>query len=150
MTCPSSYTVMELKPDFKSPEFLVFFFFFWFLVLCSSLYYPLPRILPLPSISAKPRVPALPDLWPMNYVEIWTERPLVCYPTPIKMLLFCLSLFLAMLCGFPGGSVVKNSPTIAGNLALIPGSGRSPGGGNGKPFQFSCLKNPTDRGAWWL
>ena len=133
MTCPSSYTVMELEPGFKSPEFLV---------LCSSLYTPLPRILPLPSISAKPRVPALPDLWPVNYIEIWIERPLVCCPTPINMLLFCLSLFLAMLCGFPGGSVVKNPPTSAGNLASIPGSGRSPGGGSGNPFQFSCLKIP--------
>ena len=32
---------------------------------------------------------------------------------------------------------------------MIPGSGRSPGGGNGKPVQYSCLKNPVDRGAWW-
>ena len=34
-------------------------------------------------------------------------------------------------------------------VGLIPGSGRSPGGGNGNPFQCSCLKNPMDRGAWW-
>ena len=114
MTCPSSYTVMELEPDFKPPEFLA---------LCSSLYALLPHILPLPSVSAKPRVPTLPDLWPVNYIEIWIERPLVCYPTPINMLLFCLSLFLAVLCGFPGGSVVKNPPPNAGNLASIPGSG---------------------------
>ena len=32
---------------------------------------------------------------------------------------------------------------------LIPGSGRSPGGGHGNPLQYSCLENPTDRGAWW-
>jgi len=32
---------------------------------------------------------------------------------------------------------------------LIPGSGRSPGGGNGNPLQYSCLENPMDRGAWW-
>ena len=32
---------------------------------------------------------------------------------------------------------------------MIPGSGRSPGGGNGNPFQYSCLENPMDRGAWW-
>ena len=48
--------------------------------------------------------------------------------------------------GIPGGSVVKNPPASAGNTGSIPGSGRSPGGGNDNPFQYSCLKNPTDRG----
>ena len=33
-------------------------------------------------------------------------------------------------------------------MSSIPGLGRSPGGGNGNPFQYSCLENPTDRGAW--
>ena len=32
---------------------------------------------------------------------------------------------------------------------MIPGLGRSPGGGNGNPLQYSCLENPTDRGVWW-
>ena len=50
--------------------------------------------------------------------------------------------------GFLGGSVVKNPPANAGDAGSIPGSGRSPGGGNGNPFQYSCLGNPTDRGAW--
>ena len=50
---------------------------------------------------------------------------------------------------FPGGSVVKNLPTSAGGAGLIPGSGRSPGEGNGNPLQRSRLGNPTDRGAWW-
>ena len=50
---------------------------------------------------------------------------------------------------FPGGSVVKNLPANAGYLGLIPGSGRSLGGGNGNPRQYSCLENPMDRGAWW-
>ena len=48
--------------------------------------------------------------------------------------------------------VVKNPPANAGDvrdLDLIPGSGRAPGEGNGNPLQYSCLKNPTDRGAWW-
>ena len=36
-----------------------------------------------------------------------------------------------------------------GDLGLIPGSGRSPGEGNGNPLQYSCLENPMDRGAWW-
>ena len=50
--------------------------------------------------------------------------------------------------GFPGGSVVKNPPANAGDVCYIPGLGRSPGGGNGNPFQYSCLENPMDRGAW--
>ena len=47
--------------------------------------------------------------------------------------------------------VVKNPPANAGDIrdvSLIPGLGRSPGGGNGNPLQYSCLGNPTDRGAW--
>ena len=47
--------------------------------------------------------------------------------------------------------MVKNPPANAGDTGdpdLIPGSGRSPGRGNGNPFQYSCLENPTDRGAW--
>ena len=46
---------------------------------------------------------------------------------------------------------VKNPPTNAGDirhLGLIPGSGRSPGGGHGNLLQYSCLENSTDRGAW--
>ena len=50
--------------------------------------------------------------------------------------------------GFSGGSVVKNSPANAGDQGLIPVSGRSPGGGNGNPLQYSCLENSMDRGAW--
>ena len=48
--------------------------------------------------------------------------------------------------------MVKNLPANAGdarNVGLIPGSGRSLGGGNGNPLQYSCLENPMDRGAWW-
>ena len=50
---------------------------------------------------------------------------------------------------FPGGSVSKESTCIAGDLSSIPGSGRSPGEGNGNPLQYSCLENSKDRGAWW-
>ena len=50
--------------------------------------------------------------------------------------------------GFPGGSVVKNSPASAGDLGLTPGSGISPREGNGNPFQYSCLGNLMDRVAW--
>ena len=50
--------------------------------------------------------------------------------------------------GFPGGSEVKVFAWNAGDLGLIPGSGRSPGEGNGNPLQYSCLENPMDREAW--
>ena len=49
---------------------------------------------------------------------------------------------------FPGGSVVKNLPANVGDAGLIPGSGRSPGNGNGIPLQYSCLGNPMNRGVW--
>ena len=52
--------------------------------------------------------------------------------------------------GFPGGSVVKNPPANAGDVGLIPGSGKFPGEGNGNPLQCSCLENPRDGGAWWV
>ena len=55
---------------------------------------------------------------------------------------------LHVVLGFPGGSVVKNLPADAGDAGLISGWGRSPGEGNGNPFQYSCLGNPMDRGAW--
>ena len=50
--------------------------------------------------------------------------------------------------GFPGGSEAKESACSAGVLDLIPGSGRSPGGGHGNPLQYSCLENSMDRGVW--
>ena len=55
------------------------------------------------------------------------------------------------LCGFRGGSVVKNPPANAGDvkdMGSIPGWGRSPGGGHGNSLQYSCLENPMVRGAW--
>ena len=48
--------------------------------------------------------------------------------------------------------MVKNQPAsagVSGDMGLIPGSGRSPGEGNGNPLQYSCLGNHTDREAWW-
>ena len=50
--------------------------------------------------------------------------------------------------GFPCSSVGKESTCKAGDLSLIPGLGRSPGEGNGNPLHYSCLENPTDKGAW--
>ena len=50
--------------------------------------------------------------------------------------------------GFPHSSVGKESACNAEDLGSIPGSGRSPGEGNGNPLQYSCLENPVDSGAW--
>ena len=49
---------------------------------------------------------------------------------------------------FPGGSDDKESAHKAGDVGSIPGSGISPGEGNGNPLQYSCLENSMDRGAW--
>ena len=52
----------------------------------------------------------------------------------------------------PSGSKYKDSTCHtrdAGDVGLIPGSGRSPGEGHGNPLQYSCLENPMDRASWW-
>ena len=51
--------------------------------------------------------------------------------------------------GFPGGSEAKVSACNVGDLGSIPGSGRSPGEGNGNTLQYSCLENPMGGGVWW-
>ena len=51
--------------------------------------------------------------------------------------------------GFPGGAVVKDPPANAGDIGLIPGSGRSPGVGNDNSLHYGCLENSMNRGAWW-
>ena len=51
--------------------------------------------------------------------------------------------------GFPGGSAGKESACVVGDLGLIPGWERSPGGGKWQPTKYSCLENSMDRGAWW-
>ena len=54
------------------------------------------------------------------------------------------------ICNNTGGTVAKNLPANAGDTGSIPGLERSPGLGNGNLLQYSCLQNPTDRGAWGL
>ena len=57
-----------------------------------------------------------------------------------------------MIMSFPNGPVVKcacNKGDTGRALGSIPGLGKFPGEGNGNPFQYSCLGNPMDRGAWW-
>ena len=61
--------------------------------------------------------------------------------------LYCLFLTIYLF-GFLGGRVVKESACQSGDMGLIPGSGRSPAGGNGNPLQYSSLDNPMDRGVW--
>ena len=51
---------------------------------------------------------------------------------------------------FTSGSVSKESACYSRDPGSIPGSGRSPGEGNGNPLQCSCLENPMDRRAWWV
>ena len=57
-------------------------------------------------------------------------------------------LLISRNCGFPGDASGKESTCNAGDPGLIPGSGRSPGGRNGYPLQYSCLENSMDREAW--
>ena len=60
--------------------------------------------------------------------------------------------YLTSVAGFQGGSVVKNLTANTGDardMGLIPGSERSPEGGNSNQLQYSCLENSVDRGAWW-
>ena len=63
---------------------------------------------------------------------------------------FKLKLNISVYMGFSGDSAVKNLPANAGDVGSIPGSGKSPGEGNGNPSQYSCLENPMDRGGWWV
>ena len=64
-------------------------------------------------------------------------------------LLWKCSEVISLSSGFSGNLVVKILPASARDTGSIPGSGRSPGGGEINPLQSSCLENPMDRGAWW-
>ena len=64
-----------------------------------------------------------------------------------KVMSLLLNMLSKFLTGFPGGSEVKVSACNAGDPSSIPGSGRSPGEGNGNPLQHSCLENPMNGGA---
>ena len=63
-------------------------------------------------------------------------------------LCMCIYKYICVYMGFPGDLVVTNLPTNRGIAGSTPGSGRSPGEGNDNPLQYSCLRNPMDRGAW--
>ena len=71
----------------------------------------------------------------------WTEEPGRLQSTGSQRVGHDWATSLSLSCsntGFPGGSVVKNLPANAEDSSLVPGSGRSPGGGNGNPFQYTC------------
>ena len=79
------------------------------------------------------------ELWPTRFLcpgdSLGKNTGVACWP----------SLIVIWIPGGPGG---KLSAYNAGDSSSIPGSGRSPGEGNGNPFQYSCLENPMDKGAW--
>ena len=76
------------------------------------------------------------------------KSPFGCFDCILFSVLATQTLFDQWLL-FPGGSHSKASVCNVGDLGSIPGSGRSPGEGNGNPLQYSCLENSMDRGAWW-
>ena len=93
----------------------------------------------------------------------WRQRPLIlCWKSYTRLWTWhvfnkvlwngwCWILFLGVWWASQVVLVVKNPPAnarAARDTGSIPGSGRSPGGGSGNPLQFSCLENPTDKGAW--
>ena len=75
-----------------------------------------------------------------------------CFSLEVPVSLHILDYSFVLLSDL-GGAVVKNLPASARDardMGSIPGSGRSPGVGNGNPLQYSCLENFIDRGAWWV
>ena len=62
----------------------------------------------------------------------------------------CVCVCVCVSMGFSGGSVVKDTLAKAGDSDLIPDPGKSPEEGNDNPFEYSCLENSLDRGAWWV
>ena len=76
--------------------------------------------------------------WLNLLVAQGTLKSLLKHPSSKPSILWCSAFFM----GFPGGSEVKVSACNVGDLGSIPGSGRSPGEGNGNPLQYSCLGNP--------
>ena len=91
--------------------------------------------------------PVCAGFWPVMKVPESLGFLFVNYVLPL--LASNDNLYKVQITDFPGGSFGKDSAYSAEDLGSIPGSGRSPGEGNGNPLQYSCLGNPMDRVAWW-
>ena len=77
---------------------------------------------------------------------------MLCFHCRLNGRVILIVSIFSLYLGFPGGSVVKKFVCTMGdarNAGLIPALGRSLGGGNGNPLQYSCQENSMDRGAWW-
>ena len=80
------------------------------------------------------------------------KPPALFFFLKIIFIIWCFFGFIHILGVFPDDKVIKNLPANAEDArdaGSIPGLGSSPGAGNGNLLQYSCLENPTDRGAWW-
>ena len=77
----------------------------------------------------------------IDHYRVLSRAP---YAIQQVLIVFCFT-YNSIYMGFPGGSDGKESACNVGDLSLIPGLGRSPGGWHGSPLQCSCLENPMDR-----
>ena len=85
----------------------------------------------------------------MQYFFILIRELVLLFILPSVLPWLPFKIVTNLILGLPsGGSDGKVAAYNAGDLGLVPGSGRSPGEGNGTPLQFSCLENSMDRGAW--
>ena len=80
---------------------------------------------------------------------VFNVCPTGCWQPRTQPRGYSLTLKLIWCALMPGGAVVNYPPASAGDADSIPGSGRSPGVGNGNPLLYSFLENSMDRGAWW-
>ena len=85
-------------------------------------------------------------LWRIH-VNVWQNQYNIVKFKKIIIIIINKNPFI-FISWFPGGSDIKASAHDVGDLGSIPGSGRSPGEGNGNPLQYYCLESPMDRGAW--
>ena len=127
-----------------------------FFIFMNAFYCELLCKLSLTERTLKPYMSDLPSMNFLGFHDPTLKSDLFFYIKIMKESIFwfaTITIFCRLWWDFPGRSVVKNTPASAGDagdMGLIPGSERSPGGGNGNPFQYFCQDNPTDRGTWWL
>ena len=86
--------------------------------------------------------------FPYGLLQNIEYNSLCQYSTSLLVICFMYSSVYMLIPGFQGGSVLKHLSANAGDLGLIPRSGRSPAVGNDNPVQYSCLNNSKDWGAW--